>query len=447
MLLLLLNNYLFADLVGVETIENTPIVQDQVIIRWTPDITQEIKNQIVSENSLSFIKAFTVVDGLELYSVDNEAKIITVINSVETSEYAEYVEPVYLVDTNNMIPDDPQFSSLWALDNTGQSSGTVDADINAPQAWDTITGQENIVLGVIDTGIDYNHPDLSTNMWSNPGEIPNNGIDDDSNGYIDDVHGVNTITGTGNPMDDNGHGTHVAGTMAAQGNNDIGVTGIMQNASLIGCKFLSANGSGTLADALECIQYFYDLSTRANNPVQVLLTNNSWGGGGYSRSLRDAIKAHKRQGILFIAAAGNAQNDNDASPSYPATYDLANIISVAASDRNDNLAGFSNYGSKTVHVTAPGVSILSTSPQNNYRTLSGTSMAAPHVSGLLGLVKAAKPNLSWQELRKLIISSGTKNSHFQSTISSRRIRASGSGGRGAMTCSEQKVQKKTEANF
>jgi subtilisin family serine protease len=210
------------------------------------------------------------------------------------------------------------------------------------------------MVGVIDTGIDYNHPDLAANVWTNPLEIPGNGIDDDGNGYVDDVHGYDFVNRDGDPMDDHGHGTHVAGTIAAVANNGIGVAGVSWHAKVMALKFLDAGGSGWVSDAVEALNYATDMGAK--------ITNNSWGGGEYSTALRDAIAAANSAGAVFVAAAGNSANNNDATPFYPAGYEGPNVIAVAATDASDTLAVFSNFGRNTVQLGAPGVGIYSTVP-------------------------------------------------------------------------------------
>ncbi len=300
------------------------------------------------------------------------------------------VEPDYVVFIC-MTPNDPSFSSLWGLHNTGQTSGTGDADIDAPEAWEVARGGSAVVVGVIDTGIDYTHPDLAANMWLNAGEIPANGIDDDSNGYVDDTRGWDFVANDNDPADDHYHGTHCAGTIGAVGDNGIGVAGVCHTVRLMALKFLSGSGGGTTSDAIEAV--LYGTANRAT------MTSNSWGGGGYSQTLKDAIDAAGTAGLLFVAAAGNDSMNTDVSPSYPAAYDSTNIISVAASDHNDILAGFTNFGATTVDFAAPGVSIYSTSPGNTYRSLSGTSMACPHVAGACALIKAARPAMNWSDIK------------------------------------------------
>lgn len=330
----------------------------------------------------------------------------------------EYAELNYIVK-HTATPNDPDYGELWGLHNTGQSSGTADADIDAPEAWDTAIGDNVPIVGVIDTGVDYNHEDLAANMWTNPNEIAGNGVDDDNNGYVDDVYGVNTITGSGDPMDDNDHGTHVAGTIGAVGNNGIGVVGVNWIASIAGCKFLSAAGSGSTTDAIECIDYFVALK---NAGINIVALNNSWGGGGFSQALEDSIAAADTAGIMFLAAAGNSSTDNDASPHYPSSYDVANIVAVASTDRNDALSSFSSFGLTSVDLGAPGTDILSTTPSNTYSTFSGTSMATPHVAGAAALVWAHNPTLNVAEVKDILMDSGDAISSLDGiTISGRRL--------------------------
>lgn len=304
--------------------------------------------------------------------------------------------PNYLVHTSSVIPNDAMFQELWGL--RGQNG------IEATRAWSVTTGGDDIIVAVVDTGIDYNHPDLRDNVWINPGEIAGNGLDDDANGYIDDIHGINAATNSGDPMDDNNHGTHVSGTIAASGNNGIGVVGVNWRAKVVAAKFLSASGSGSLSDAIKAINYIVDLKGQG---VNIKVMNNSWGGGGYSQNLYNAIARANEAGIIFVAAAGNSGQDNDSIPSYPAGYELPNVVSVAAIDSQGNLASFSNYGANTVDIAAPGVGILSTAHTAPYARFSGTSMAAPHVAGALGMIMEAEPVLSPAQAIERIYSSGT----------------------------------------
>ncbi len=323
-----------------------------------------------------------------------------------------YVEPDYIVRAN-VTPSDAAFTDgrLWGLQNTGQKGGTSGADIEAVEAWNQTTGSANVIVGIIDSGIRYTHQDLEANTWENPDEIPNNGIDDDDNGYIDDMHGINAITGSGDPMDDNDHGSHCAGTIGATANGSGPHVGVAWDVSLMGLKFLSSKGSGRNSNAIECIDY------AISKGVDIL--NNSWGGGGYSQALFDAISRAKDAGILFVVAASNEGTNNDSKVRYPSGFAVANIVSVAAIDRKDQLASFSNYGATSVHLAAPGVSIYSCTAESDssYDTYDGTSMAAPHVSGVAALVKAKYPALTMAELKNRIIN----NTRPLSSLSGRTI--------------------------
>ena len=317
------------------------------------------------------------------------------------------VEPDFALWTEATTPNDTLYSGhQYGLHNTGQTGGVADADIDAPEAWDLARGSSSVVVGVIDSGIDYTHPDLAANVWRNPGEIAGNGIDDDANGYTDDIHGYDFINNDPNPMDDNGHGTHVAGTIAAAGNNGVGVTGTAWNTQVMALKFLAADGAGSLSAALAAINYATKM--RSTYGVNVRVTNNSWGGGGYSSILHDAIARSATAGILFVAAAGNGGADaigdnNDLYAEYPAGYSVDNVLSVAATDHNDRLASFSNYGATSVDLAAPGVNIASTYPGNQYVYLSGTSMATPHVSGVAALAWSYNPSATYQTVRSAIL--------------------------------------------
>jgi serine protease len=329
-----------------------------------------------------------------------------------------YAEPNYIVSAS-VMPDDSSFADLWGMHNTGQTGGVADADIDAPEAWDISTGSHDVIIGVIDTGVDHTHPDLMANIWTNPAEIAGDGVDNDGNGYIDDIHGINAITNVGDPMDDQGHGTHVSGTIGASGNNGLGVVGVNHNVSIIGCKFLDSAGSGSLADALTCIDYFVDLK---NNGVNVRATNNSWGGGGFSQALSDALTSSEEADILFLAAAGNDAYDNDAQNSYPSGYPHDSVVAVASTTHTDSMSGFSQWGLTTVDLGAPGSGILSTVPGGGYSSYSGTSMATPHVTGAAALAWSVNPELSAIEMKELLMSSGDDNAALAGkTVSGKRL--------------------------
>ncbi|MFT7567670.1 MAG: serine protease [Pseudoalteromonas distincta] len=337
---------------------------------------------------------------------------------LKSHQAIEYVEPDYQVSIAR-TPDDPRFDELWGLNNDGQTGGTADADIDAVEAWDISTGSRDVVVGVIDTGIDYSHSDLASNMWVNSSEIPGDGIDNDGNGFIDDVHGINAITDSGDPMDDEGHGTHVSGTIGASGGNGIGVVGVNHEVSLVGCKFLDAAGNGSTSDAIKCIDYMVSLK---NSGVNLRVLNNSWGGGGYSQALADAIASSEAADLLFVAAAGNDTIDNDVNPHYPSNYENASVLSVASTDQTDGISWFSHYGLTSVDMGAPGSAILSTTPGESYASYSGTSMATPHVAGAAALVLSINPELSTQELKDLLMNSGDANAALQGvTVAGTRL--------------------------
>jgi len=318
----------------------------------------------------------------------------------------EYVEPDYplriAMETEEGIPlpDDALFGSQWALHNTGQMGGSPDADIDAPEAWARSAPVSPVVVAVIDTGVDPSHPDLINRIWSNPDEIPGNGIDDDHNGYVDDMHGVNIITGSGDPMDDHGHGTHCAGIIAGEANNGVGVAGVAEEVQIMAVKFLDHSGSGATSDAIDAINYAISEKKRGS-PVRVI--SASWGNFFHSRALYKAIFTARSHDILFVAAAGNSGTLNDIQPFYPASYPQDNIIAVAATDDTDRLAPFSCYGTRTVDLAAPGVSILSTVQGGDYAMYTGTSMAAPHVAGVAALLFAEQPDASFLDVKKRIL--------------------------------------------
>ncbi len=415
---------------------------NQILVRFKSDVSTAGIISSHGNKKLSSEHSFKNFVGLKIFKLPPGRDIQTAIAHYQSNPNVLYAEPDYIVGLD--VTNDPAFANLWGLNNTGQvvngTAGIVDADINVVEAWANtgVTGSNSVVIAVIDTGVQYDHPDLAANMWINPAEIAGNGIDDDGNGYIDDVYGINAITNSGDPMDDHGHGTHVAGTIAGVGNNSVGLTGVNQRAKILACKFLNSAGSGTNSDALKCLDYIYELKAQG---INIILSNNSWGAAGAgSQSIDDAIAMHRQQGILFVAAAGNSNSNNDASGYYPTNYYQANIISVAATDQNDGKASFSSYGRRTVDVGAPGVNIYSSIIGNNYAYQQGTSMATPHVSGLIALLSAEDPSRDWKVLKNLVISSGTSVPSLASnTTTGRRIRAWDNDGTGAMTCSQQNV--------
>lgn len=324
----------------------------------------------------------------------------------------EYIEPNYIISLNSKktaeeisIPNDSVFKKQWGLQNDGKngtifSSGVAGEDINVLPAWGVTKGSKNIKIAVIDTGVDYTHPDLKEQMDINIAELNGKpGLDDDGNGYIDDIYGFDFAYKDGDPQDGDGHGTHCAGVIGAA-HNEIGVAGVMADVKIVAIKFLNDKGSGEIIDAVSAIDY------AIKRKVQIM--SNSWGGGKYLQSLSDAIASARDAGITFVAAAGNESNDNDRMPSYPANYQIANVISVGSYSSNGRKSSFSNYGQTTVHVTAPGAKIISTYKDGDYKILSGTSMATPHISGIIGLLLSQEPNITPAQIKERLINTSVK---------------------------------------
>lgn len=336
----------------------------------------------------------------------------------------EYIEPNFVYnalpisyETIEKTIQDADFDRQWGLRNTGRNSGgflrrgVEGEDINAIKAWEVTKGSRDIVVAVIDTGVDYSHPDLAANMWVNEAELNGTpGEDSDGNGYVDDIYGYNFVEKNGDPMDRNGHGTHCAGNIGAV-HDSKGIRGVMANVKMVGIKFLSDSGSGTTADAILAVDYATKLG------VDVM--SNSWGGGERSEALFEAISRANDAGIAFIAAAGNSRANNDTRASYPANYELDNVISVGAMDGRGSRASFSNYGANSVHVFAPGTDIYSTVPGGRYRAMSGTSMSAPLVSGIVGLLLANEPGMSPLEVRQRLIDTSVDNATSSSAVGGR----------------------------
>jgi len=376
----------------------------RLLVRFTPSVRAELAMS-GSDSSAASIAAVGLLSSPSVLS--GSARVLSSLGSgfVDTtnleaakaellaSSNVEAVADDEEVHALDFIPNDSLWGDLWGM-----------RAINAPAAWDYETGSRDVVVAVIDTGVDYNHPDLRNNMWVNTAEIPNNGVDDDGNGFVDDVHGIDAFSNTGDPMDDQvgtWHGTHCAGTVGAEGNNNEGVAGVAHKVSIMALKFLGANGSGSTSGALVCLDYAVKHGAR--------ISSNSWGGGGsnsvFEAALSDAAANHNH---LFIAAAGNDASDNDNNSNYPSNYVPTPdaLIAVASTTSSNVLSGFSNFGATTVDLGAPGSSILSCSSSTSgsgYQYLSGTSMATPHVSGAAALLLAKNPTLTNMELKSLLM--------------------------------------------
>ena len=344
-------------------------------------------------------QTFPAIGDLQIVQTPAGVASGTMLRRYQESGLVSYAERDSMVHALGE-PNDFHFlnGDLWHLKNLGQHGGVPDADLDAPEAWDTLTGAGNVVVAIIDSGIRATHDDLAANLWSNAGEIPGNGVDDDGNGYVDDVHGINTVTNNGNPNDEWGHGTHVAGILGAVGNNGVGVAGVCWRVQIMVCKFFDTPAQGPVSDAIRCLDYARSKGAH--------VINASWGGASFdSLALRDAIASARDADIIFVAAAGNSAGDNDVAPLYPASYDLDNIISVAATTRTDTLATFSNHGANTVDLGAPGDPVFScwSNADNAYTNFSGTSMAAPIVAGACALARARYPQENSRQIIQRIL--------------------------------------------
>jgi subtilisin family serine protease len=363
------------------------------------------------------VKQQLVADGLFLMRVPTSWETGRTLRFFKSLPGFVAAEPDWRLETQ-ATPNDPSFGSLWGMNNAANT------DINAPQAWDISKGSRNVIMGVVDSGVLITHPDLAANIWVNPGEIPGNGIDDDGNGFIDDVNGWDFLSNDNNPTDLNGHGTHVAGTIGAVGNNGIGVAGVNWNVSILPFRTggTSPNDpSISLSAVLGSMNYMTMMKDRGHNIVG---SNHSWGGGGFSSSLNSAISAHNARGMMVIAASGNDGSDNDTVAQYPANYNFPNVISVANSTSGGGLASSSNFGDITVDLAAPGSGILSTYLNNGYASLSGTSMASPHVAGVVALMHAVTPGLQVPIVRNALLSTTTPvTSHAGRTVTGGRLNA------------------------
>ncbi|HSK30056.1 MAG TPA: S8 family serine peptidase, partial [Candidatus Limnocylindria bacterium] len=410
-------------------------VADEVIVKFRDGADEAQKELARFRVSAVRKKTFRILRNLEIVKLQPGIQVEEAVNLYRQNPDVLYAEPNYILKIT-ATPNDPRFGELWGLHNVGQSGGTPDADIDATEAWNITTGSNANIVAIIDSGVDYNHPDLAANMFRNSLDCNNNGVDDDGNGYIDDCYGIDTANNDSNPIDDNNHGTHVAGTIGAVGNNGLGVTGINWNVKVLACKFVNASGSGTTESAIDCLEYVKIMKDRGFN---IIATNNSWGGGGFSQALFEAIEAQQQRGILFIAAAGNGDFfgfglNNDQTPFYPCNYFLPNVVCVAATTRTDGRSSFSNYGRRTVHLGAPGSDILSTIRGGSYGVSSGTSMATPHVTGVAALLRAADPNRDWRAIKNLLLAGGDNVTAMSNTIAQKRLNADG-----ALACSNATV--------
>jgi subtilisin family serine protease len=370
--------------------------------------------QVLGAGSVRAVKSLQMDSGIQKITLSNPVQRDAAISQLRNSlrGAVRYAEPNWIYTADMLVgePNDADFAAnQWDMKNTGQvdkpdsgQTGKEGSDINVAPLWaEGVTGNPDLLVAIVDTGIDYTHPQLAANVFKNRGEIPGNGKDDDGNGIVDDVYGANFESGdgVGNGRDDNNHGSHCAGTIGAVGNDGLSIAGVNWQTTMLPSKFLSASGSGSLEGAVNAIKYATKMGAK--------ILSNSWGGGGYSEALKEAIEEAGAAGALFVAAAGNDGVDNDSDPHYPSNYELPNVISVAATDNRDAIASFSNYGRRTVHVSAPGKNIYSTVKDGQYAIYSGTSMATPHVSGIAALIWGANPSWTYADVKKRLIETST----------------------------------------
>lgn len=373
--------------------ELTRYRSDRILVKPKSNQTLQTLANLHATQRGTVLYTFPKLGNLQVIGLPSGMSVKTAIQQYERSGRVEFAEPDYWVHAS-IEPNDPEYvaGTLWGLHNFGQVGGTAGVDIDAPAGWDTLTSASNVIVAIIDSGANYYHEDLASNIWVNPGEIPGNYRDDDHNGFVDDVHGINAILDTGDPSDDYGHGTHLAGIIGAVGNNGLGVTGVAWHVQLMICKFLDNQGNGSVSDAIKCLDY-----ARSKGAS---IINTSWNDSDYSESLYSAILRTRDAGIIVVASAGNSGQDNDLTPSYPASFAADNIVSVTAINRSGTLPRYSSYGATSVHLAAPGSDIYSTWPSlnNTYTFYSGTSMAAAYVSGVFALLRARFPDESYAQL-------------------------------------------------
>ena len=381
-------------------------VKGELLIKYKPSLKAGEITSSLSNIQAEIITQFRGI-GIHHVKLPKGMKVKDAIKSLKEDPMVEYVEPNYLIYLD-YTPNDPRFGDQWALHNTGATGGAVDADIDAVEAWDIQKGNDSVTIAITDTGIEYDHEDLHSNIWINGGEVPGDGIDNDANGYIDDIHGYDFINNDSDPRDDHDHGTHVAGIIGAITDNNYGIAGVNFHTKMMALKFMNpitcgtfkCGASGSSADAAQAIIY------AADNKAMVI--NASWGSSQASNILENAIAYADSLGVLFVAAAGNDGTDNDSIPHFPSNYgappyNLRNVIAVASTDHNDDMSGFSNFGKVSVHLGAPGEDILSTVTDQDFKSMSGTSMAAPHVAGVAGLVWAEFPYLTHYNVKDCIL--------------------------------------------
>lgn len=335
-----------------------------------------------------------------LVVVEKKGDAAAAINELRQNPLVAIAEPNYIYRIH-ALPNDPAILRTWGIRNIGQldwtaTRGLRGIDVDAERAWDITTGSRNVVVAVIDTGVNYTHSDLAANMWKNAREANGvAGVDDDGNGFVDDIYGYDFVNRDGDPKDDQSHGSHVSGTIGGVGNDGTGIVGVNWKVSLMAIKFLGRDGSGTVEGAVEAIDYAVKMGAH--------VINASWGGPENSQLLANAIARAGEKNVTFVAAAGNSGKDNDVVPHFPSNHESNNIIAVAALNNTGRKPFFSNWGARKVHIAAPGEGVYSSIHTQDYDVASGTSMATPHVVGAIALLLAKEPRLTPVEIRDRMI--------------------------------------------
>ncbi|MFO0813902.1 MAG: S8 family serine peptidase [Gemmatales bacterium] len=374
---------------------------DHLLVQFKPEATP------VALAGTTLTSELSLVPGLFEVQVPGNISLSDAIAAYSADPRVLSAQPDYIIEAE-ALPNDPQLNQQWAITNPSAPNST----INAPRAWDSTTGSGRTIVAVIDTGVDYTHPDLAANMWRNTNEIAGNGIDDDGNGYTDDYYGYNFVNNNGNPMDQNGHGTHVAGILGAVGNNGIGVTGVNWNVKIMALRFLDANGKGSTSAALKALNYAVQMGAT--------ISNNSWTSPAYDSALEAGIRNAGLAGHIYVAAAGNLGQNADTYKLYPGSYALDNVVTVAALESTNRLATWSNYG-QSVEIAAPGSGIYSTLPGGRYGYMSGTSMATPFVTGAIALVRDQNPSWSAQQVIQRVLSTADNLTTLNGKIKGGRL--------------------------
>ncbi len=417
-----------------------PHVPGEIIIRFADDTNAEQRKEALATGNLTELQAFDEINAKLLETAPEDLEFV--LAELDLDPRIAYAEPNFLMSLD-IIPNDPQYPLQWSLENNGQTVdgniGIQDADIDAPEAWEVTTGSPDVIVAVVDSGVDFTHPDFGGNnrsnpmMWTNPGEMcpgcSTDGLDNDNNGYIDDWRGWDFVNHDDNPIDDNGHGSHVTGILGARANNEQGVAGIAYDTTVMALKAFGAGGGGATADAIAAVLY------AANHGADII--NASWGGIAPSLSLQESIEYAGQRGTLFVAAGGNDGFDTDLIGHFPSALDLNSLISVGATNNRDELSDFSNYGLKTVDIGAPGEDIYSAWVRKDltlpYRHASGTSMAAPHVTGVAALIKAQFPDATPLGIKNLIFNAADPKASLEGLVSTgARLNAAN-----AVTCSNE----------